>query len=195
MSNTKIEVADAVEINVRKLGWIPATVADVRHMRGGRVEVKLVAQGGGDYTMPTDPFYNPASKALRYVGKNTDPDATTEIHDRMVRDGDRAEAKHTAVASASEVLTTLNLVPGDRVTIEYSGGETRTETVSGVNYATGKVGIATGNGTTAAEKERLEAAYHLLNRDSGRNFKPPTKRDQRWLPVSMVKAVVSRAGK
>lgn len=185
-----ITPGDRCDLQVKRRGWIEATVVSVRPMRTGRVEVKLVAEGGGDYTLNTDPKYG--GNAIRYLGPGG-PGVEGVFQGHQERDDHRASLKSDRAAVGVSALEKLALNPGDQVRVEYLGGVRRVETVVGVNYKTGKVGIEKETRTTPAERDRLEVAFYHMNQVAGTNVKPPRERDTRWIPANQVVGVVSRA--
>lgn len=181
---------DLCELRTKRKGWVKATVVSVRPLRTGRVEVKFVADEGGDYSFTTDPRY--ASESIRYLGPGLASPEVIQGHQE--RDDHRDSLKSARAGVGSGALDKWNPNPGDKVTIEYRGGIQRTEVVTGVNYKTGKVGVAKETRTTPGEQDRLEVAFHYMNQVTGTNVKPPRERDTRWIPANQIVGVTRKVG-
>lgn len=196
MNMERIEIGHRVELNTRKKGWVPGTVVGLRALRGrgaGNYEVSITVDGGGDYTANVSYGRYEAKGFIRFVGVADTEAVRVAALERQQREENRERVKSERANVGVEALEKWKLREGDQVTIEYRGGICRNETVTGVNYATGKVGVSIPTNMSVEERERMEVAFYVLNEAAGTNVRVPTERDCRWIPANQVVGVVSRA--
>jgi hypothetical protein len=185
---------DSVEAQTRK-GWIPATIVSVSVKRTGNAEL-LLSSSVGDLRFPAKGSrYDANAKVIRYVGKADKAKVEKEKAEHLDRSQERSDAKNNQAEPGRKKLEELNLKPGDKVEIEYAGGQVREETVNGVNFKTGKVGIVKEKVRTQDEETRLRWVFWKLNQESGRNIRPPLERDTRWIPAHQIIRVTERLQK
>lgn len=181
---------DIVEVRTRK-GWVEATVVEVVRKRTGSVEIRL-SSSIGDLRLPAkSDSYASNAAIIRYKGKK-DPAALQEDQQsHSDRQNERDEAKADSVEAGQKGLEEFDPRPGDKILIGYSNGA-KVETVNGVNWKTGKVGVVKPKRRTPEEEKELIQSFLLFNRLSGRNVRPPLERDTRWISGRHIVRVVER---
>ena len=183
-----IEEGDLVSIRSRK-GWIEAVVVSVRGKRTGGSEIKLNSSIGDLNFQSKDGTYDP--RIITFVRKG-DTDLT-QIHqdERSQREDERSDKQEDAAEIGRQALEKLKLNHGDVVIIDYTNGS-HVETVNGVNWKTGKVGLLRKKHRTQEEEMALAVSFANMNRLTGRNLRPPLERDTRWVPANLVSRIVRR---
>jgi len=185
---------DSVEVQTRK-GWIPATIVSVTTKRTGNAEL-LLSSSAGDLRFPAKGSrYDANAKVIRYVGKADKAKTEKEKAELLDRRQDRMDAKDDAAEPGRKKLEELNLKPGDKVRIQYKDGPVREETVNGVNFKTGKVGVVKEKFRSREEEDRLRWVFWTMNQNTGRNVRPPLERDTRWIPAHQIIEVSERLQK
>ncbi len=173
----RIEAGDLVSFRGSRGRQVEAIIVSTRYMRTGKTEIKARGTDGGDwtYTSPNGEY----GSGITFIRKQ-DAQAVKEVQfDHAQRQDDRADKVEALAEAGRKVIKSLNLAVGDTVVVNYTNGR-QTETVVGLNLATGKVGIKRYRNQPDDYKE-LMALY------SGR-----TIRDIRWLHGKNIGAVVQR---
>lgn len=188
-----IRIGDKVQILTRK-GWVSATVLMARQKRTGGFDLQFSSEAG-DLKFPAKSLYYADSsnaRILKYVGKVDSAQAEKERDELALRNMERADAKEDFAEQGREALQKFDPRPGDRILISYRGGIKEEETVNGVNWKTGKVGVLKEKRRSPEEEARLVLVFQELNRLSGRNLRAPLERDTRWIPAHQIVRVVER---
>lgn len=187
-----VQVGDRVEVRSRS-GWLEARIVTVLPKRGGKVDLSFSTAEGRDlkWTAPNG-YYKFLTRDLRYLGPgNADPGQDEEMSRALDRKEHREEVKEDLVQKGRDALEKWDLKPGDRVIIHYTNGDLP-ETVNGVNWNTGKVGIVRQKRRTPEEEQELRDSFALMNHLTGRNIRPPLERDTRWIPAQLVDRILER---
>ena len=194
-SRDEMQVGDRIELNTRRNGWVEATIAEVNHNYRARkypYTIRSVTDDGQDYhgKRSNIRYDDPANaRGMRYKGrsktKKVIQDSLTRRDDRDQRKQDRADAGHASLES-------WKLQPGDVISYQYRNG-TKRETVAGVNYRTGKVGIERHSAPEKARRLEERDRNELVNELMGGNRRRTRNTDVRWLPATGIVQVVSRA--
>lgn len=172
-----LEVGHKIKAQSSRKGEVTGTITSIDKAGKGVMYVSV--------TLSDDTPWRWKVRSLEYGGDS--PFTFVEQHD--TKEKALVEQHDTKVQERAgyEMLRKLDLQPGDEVLIEYSN-MTRTETVMGVNFKTGKVGIKRYTSAYGASPD--DDFMRELNELLGYKRKAP--RDTRWLPATIIKKVMSR---
>lgn len=185
-SDDAIQVGDLVSARTAK-GTLEVTVVSVRPMRTGNSEVQFTTKDGKDLKFTAKGgTYSANSRVLTLVRRQGGKAVKELSQGHSEREQARQESKEDFVELGRKALETFDPRPGDQVTIEYRGGTRKVETVNGVNWKTGKVGITKPMRTSPEERARLQLVFWQLNQLTGRDVRPPLERDTRWIPAHQI---------
>ena len=184
-----IMFGDRVRVRTSK-GEVEATVVETRPLRSGNTEVRFTAAGGRDLKFTASGWtYATNALTLKLVSRQGAAEVAEISSGAAERKKERDEAREDFVEKGRAALDQFDPRPGDQVTIEYRGGLRKRETVNGVNWKTGKVGVVKETRMSPEERERMEAAFWQMNQATGYNVRPPAERDTRWIPAHQIVAV------
>ena len=175
-----IEAGDEVEVLSRK-GWVKATVASRFIKRTGSVDLVLTSSVGDLKFTAKSMYYESNAKILRFLGKASPDKALKEREEALGRQLERDEAKENFADLGRKALEKFDPKPGDKVLIAYSNGPKILETVNGVNWDTGKVGVVKKK-VRPQEQSDLDLLLWAM-RLRGR---APVERDTRWIPAHQI---------
>lgn len=182
---TYIEEGDEVKVLSRK-GWAKATVVSARRKRTGAVDLVFTSSVGDlKFTAKSD-LYADNARMIEYVGKASPDKALKEREESLGRQMEREEAKEDFADLGRKALEKFDPKPGDKVLIAYSNGPKILETVNGINWNTGKVGVVKQKARSKQEEDALALAFWQFNQMSGRNLRAPKERDTRWIPAQQI---------
>lgn len=182
-SETFIEAGDEVEVLSRK-GWVKALVASARPKRTGAVDLVFTSSVGDLKFTAKSSLYSANAKFIKYLGKAAPGKAKQEAQDALDRQLQRDEAKEDFVDLGRKALEKFDPKPGDKVLIAYSNGPRILETVNGVNWKTGKVGVLKKQKRLPPkEQSDLDLLLWAMRMQSTR---APAERDTRWIPAHQI---------
>lgn len=181
-----IRLGDLVMVKTSR-GEVEATVVHARPMRTGNLELRFTTVDGRDLKFTAKATtYSGNARVLRLIRRQGAADVAELSQGAAERQQNREEAREDFADKGRAALKKFDPRPGDTVTIEYRGGIRRMETVNGVNWKTGKVGVVKETHRTPAEQEQMRLMFWIMNRETGSNVRPPQERDTRWIPAQQI---------